>query len=170
MKNALKKITALAMAFTLLGTGTALTKNISPQKYNNTTITAYAATKQGWKKESGNWYYYLNGKKQRSKWIANKYYVGISGAMVIGWQKIQNEWYYFGTNPDDGAKWCDAWVKDGGYWYYLGPDGRMWKNRSVLYKRELYYLDRDGKMITNDFVQIGLNLWYFDETGVGTKQ
>ena len=31
MKNILKKVSAIAMAFTLLGTGTAITKNVSPE-------------------------------------------------------------------------------------------------------------------------------------------
>ena len=42
MKNAFKKITAVAMAFTLLGTGTAVTKTIAPQF--DTSITAHAAS------------------------------------------------------------------------------------------------------------------------------
>ncbi len=41
MKNIIKKITATAMAFTLLGAGTAITKTIAPQTDN--TITASAA-------------------------------------------------------------------------------------------------------------------------------
>ena len=40
MKKAIKKIAAVAMAFTLLGTGTAVTKTISPKSDN--TITAHA--------------------------------------------------------------------------------------------------------------------------------
>jgi hypothetical protein len=42
MKNAIKKIAAIAMAFTLLGTGTAVTKTIAPQFDNS--IIASAAT------------------------------------------------------------------------------------------------------------------------------
>lgn len=42
MKNTLKRISAIAMAFTLLGTGTAVTKHIAPQNCNSS-ITAYAA-------------------------------------------------------------------------------------------------------------------------------
>lgn len=41
MKNTLKKIASIAMAFTLLGAGTAITKNVSPKSDN--TITASAA-------------------------------------------------------------------------------------------------------------------------------
>ena len=41
MKKALKKLAAVAMAFTMLGTGTAFTNTITPQANNS--ITAYAA-------------------------------------------------------------------------------------------------------------------------------
>lgn len=40
MKNVIKKIASIAMAFTLLGTGTVVTKTVVPQSDN--TITAYA--------------------------------------------------------------------------------------------------------------------------------
>ena len=42
MKNVIKKISAIALAFTLLGTGTTVTKTIAPQFY--TSITAHAAS------------------------------------------------------------------------------------------------------------------------------
>lgn len=42
MKNAIKKIAAIAMAFTLLGTGTAITKTLNPES-SNIGITADAA-------------------------------------------------------------------------------------------------------------------------------
>ncbi|WP_303800301.1 hypothetical protein [Ruminococcus flavefaciens] len=42
MKKTLKKIAAVAMAFTLLGTGTTVTKTIAPQF--DTSITAHAAS------------------------------------------------------------------------------------------------------------------------------
>ena len=41
MKNAIKKISAIAMAFTLLGTGTAVSKAINPQ--TNNALVAHAA-------------------------------------------------------------------------------------------------------------------------------
>lgn len=43
MKNVFKKVTAAAMALTLLGAGTTITKNISPKTSN--TLTASAATR-----------------------------------------------------------------------------------------------------------------------------
>ena len=44
MKSIIKKITAITMAFTLLGSGTAIAKNVSPKSDN--TLTASAATCQ----------------------------------------------------------------------------------------------------------------------------
>ncbi len=44
MKHVLKKISAIAMAFTLLGAGTTITKNVAPQSIP--TLTASAA--DGW--------------------------------------------------------------------------------------------------------------------------
>lgn len=43
MKNAMKKIASAAMAFTLLGAGTAITKTVAPEISASTTITAEAA-------------------------------------------------------------------------------------------------------------------------------
>lgn len=40
MKNAFKKLAAVAMAFTLLGTGTAVSKTIAPQTDNTLTASA----------------------------------------------------------------------------------------------------------------------------------
>jgi len=42
MNTIIKKISAIAMAFTLIGTGTAITKTISPK--SNNTLVSYAAT------------------------------------------------------------------------------------------------------------------------------
>lgn len=44
MKNIIKKIASVAMAFTLLGAGTAITKTIAPQKANANTIVAHAGS------------------------------------------------------------------------------------------------------------------------------
>lgn len=40
MKNAMKKISAIAMAFTLLGSGTAVIKNVAPKFDNSITVSA----------------------------------------------------------------------------------------------------------------------------------
>ena len=57
MKNVLKKISAITLAFTLLGTGTAATKNVSSKSDN--TLVAYAACQ------------YHDGSRQNGKVIVN---------------------------------------------------------------------------------------------------
>ncbi len=50
MKNVIKKVSAIAMAFTLLGTGSVVTKTVSSDATNSYTITANAAKKCSHKK------------------------------------------------------------------------------------------------------------------------
>ena len=38
-----------------------------------------------------------------------------------GWAQDTLGWYWY----EAGEKARSKWIKDGGYWYYLGPDGRM---------------------------------------------
>lgn len=65
-----------------------------------------AAVKNGWE----NGYYYINGKKQKSKWIKDgntTYYVDGKGKMVTGWKKIGGSYYFFnqtGNNYTKGRK------------------------------------------------------------------
>ena len=42
MKNVIKKISAIAMAFTLLGVGTVVTKSVAPKSDNTLTACAYS--------------------------------------------------------------------------------------------------------------------------------
>ncbi len=56
--------------------------------------TSFAAAKNGWSKG----YYYVDGKKQKSKWITDKsgtYYLSSSGKKVTGWKKVKGKYYYF---------------------------------------------------------------------------
>ncbi|MDF2567144.1 MAG: hypothetical protein K0R90_600 [Oscillospiraceae bacterium] len=59
----------------------------------------YLAIKNGWKKDSGKWYYYKNGKTFTNEWIYDTdkkwYYLGADGVMFIGLQKISNQTYLF---------------------------------------------------------------------------
>ena len=58
MKNIIKKVTAFAMAFTLLGAGTTAIKTISPKF--DTTITASAATQGIYRVKNATSYYSLS--------------------------------------------------------------------------------------------------------------
>lgn len=76
MKNTIKKIVSVAMAFTLLGTGTVIVKTIAPQ--SNNTITADAACNHNmprpkygpWKKVE-NLYGGRYKEKREIKWCCN---------------------------------------------------------------------------------------------------
>lgn len=63
----------------------------------------------GWKEESGSWYFYRNNEKQKN-WIQDKY-----------------SWYYLGAD----GKMRTGWIKDNGNWYYLNNDGTMATNATV---------------------------------------
>ena len=64
MKNIIKKISAVAMAFTLLGAGTAITKKVAPKANNNITAQAlcqfHRTDNVTWKRVGGYWYPYCN--------------------------------------------------------------------------------------------------------------
>ena len=62
-----------------------------------------AATKAGWVKTGGKWYFYTKGKK------------------VTGWKKISGKWYFFGSNGVMQTKWRQI----SGKWYYFGSSGAM---------------------------------------------
>ncbi|EHJ01966.1 cell wall binding repeat-containing protein [Clostridium sp. DL-VIII] len=84
----------------------------------NTTITA-----DGWKSESGAWYYLKNGAK------------------ATGWIQDSGKWYYLGTD----GKMQVGWIQDGGNWYYLNGDGSMAHDTTV----GDYYLGSNGAWTTS---------------------
>jgi len=54
----------------------------------------------GWKEESGIWYFYKDNEKQKN-WIQDKdswYYLGVDGKMRTGWIKDNDNWYYLNTD------------------------------------------------------------------------
>ena len=79
MNNALKKIAAVAMAFTLLGTGTAVTKTIAPQF--DTSITAHATSCNNCHGGS----YYIKTEYSEWKYVGDRlswYYNPLLGRML----------------------------------------------------------------------------------------
>lgn len=76
MKNTIKKLSAVAMAFTLLGTGTAVTKTITPQL--DTSITAHATSCNNCHGGS----YYI--KTEYTDWEYAGYYVSWHYSPLIG--------------------------------------------------------------------------------------
>lgn len=72
--------------------------------------TSYAATKNGW----SNGYYYVDGVKQKSTWVTDKYgtyYVNASGKKVTGWVKVKGRYYYL--NESKGGKIRNSRKKTG---------------------------------------------------------
>ena len=98
-------------------------------------VTALAAT-NGWVKENGIWYYYVNGVR-KTGWLKDGnfwYYLdpGNSGAMVKEWKQVSGEWYYLrpvdeGVSPNkkpEGSM-VTAWRSIKGKWYYFHSSGAM---------------------------------------------
>lgn len=107
--------------------------------------------KNGEYKEGNEWYYYIDGVKQKNHWqyIAKDdktIYCGSSGAYVRGEQHINDHWYYF--EPFDG-RMVRGFKDLGSKTCYYNQDGWMlygWQD--IGGKR--YYFDRfDGAMMKN---------------------
>lgn len=71
MKNVIKKIAAVAMAFTMLGTGTAITETIAP-KTDNSIVASAASYAPSTCKHSAPTY-----KTYSNKWVAGTFQEGI---------------------------------------------------------------------------------------------
>lgn len=102
MKNAIKKVVAVAMAFTLLGTGTTIAKTVNPKSV--TTLSAHAACKHNTKRVyTDDW-----------KWIGNE------PLDII----YDNEWY---SRPyKDKCSKCGKTVGTGTYYRYRKVNVWLW--------------------------------------------
>lgn len=87
--------------------------------YSRTTT---STSTDGWKNESGVWYYLKNGAK------------------ATGWVQDGGKWYYLGTD----GKMQVGWIQDGANWYYLNGDGSMAHDTTV----GGYYLGSNGAWTT----------------------
>lgn len=125
------------------------------------------ATKQGWIKENGTWYYYDPGYGVRvTGWLLSNhkwYFLAGNGAMVTGWVKYNNKWYYLSPS---GAM-STGWLWNGGKWYYLEGSGVM---RTGWFKlgTKWYYFNTGGAMQTG-WVTISGKRYYFNGSGVWVK-
>lgn len=111
----------------------------------------FAAT-NGWKKKSGEWYYYKNGTKLKSCWLtiyskgkAKKYALDSKGRMCTSKNhksglKINGSMYFFTKSGGiQKKKWKS--VKKGGktYWFYLGSSGASVKGNKKIDKKYYYF-------------------------------
>lgn len=148
-----------------------------------------ATVKQGWVQKNGNWYYYKNGKIQKSKWIGGNgvwyyvkkngvmaenefetvngkvYYLGASGKMVTDWKEIGNYWYYFDKTNGDMKT---GFLTSGSNRYYLSKNstrlGRMMENKLFKVGKKSYYAGSSGALITG-FKEVSGVKYYFTTTG-----
>ena len=128
----------------------------------------------GWVKEDGNWYFYVEGVEQTG-WILDGdkwYYMDDEGVMlrgwiliddtwyylnnskVTGWQKISEKWYYFDSN---GAM-QSGWIKLNNNWYYLNNTMVTgWQKIDGLW----YYFNSNGAM-QSGWIKLNDNWYYLD--------
>lgn len=143
--------------------------------------TALAAN-NGWKKENGSWYYYLDSGRRATGWIKSNskwYYLYRTGKMATGWVKVSSKWYYLNKNGDMRT----GWIKSGTTWYYLDPSGAMatgWRFVNgkwyflkssgamatgwIKHNSKWYYLNSDGSMATG-WLKTGGSYYYLNSSG-----
>lgn len=105
--------------------------------------------KKGWLSWQGAWFYldYTTG-VMKTGWAAdgNKWYYlnPTNGHMITGWfwddEKVA--WYYL--NPNNGGAMQTHWLTEGGKLYYLGNDGKMYKDRTEKIDGVFYKFDNSG--------------------------
>ena len=153
----------------------------TPTPTKKPTATPMPATKKGWSKESGNWFYYDDNGTKVTGWkkIGSWYYFDRKGVMQTGWVEVGGKWYYMSSSGDmitgwvkSGSKWyymnssgamVTGWVEVEGKWYYMGPSGAMvtgWLQSGGKW----YYLGPSGAMITG-WLQSGSKWYYMDTSG-----
>ena len=92
MKNVIKRITAVAMAFTMLGTGTAITKTISPQSVNFS-VTASAACNHSCPYATYSNWYDSGRPREMYEWRANWWDLGRIEYRYLYYQKRTVYWH-----------------------------------------------------------------------------
>ena len=117
------------------------------------------ASKNGWVKENGSWYYYRNGNRVTNAWVSS-YYLKSDGKMAESeWVYDPNysSWFYLKSG---GAYVNSAWYYDSYYrsWYYFKSGGYMAKNTW----QGSYYLKSGGEMAKNEWIYDSYyNGWYY---------
>lgn len=117
------------------------------------------ASKNGWVKENGSWYYYNNGNRVTNAWVSS-YYLKSDGKMADNeWVYDPNysSWFYLKSG---GAYVNSSWYYDSYYrsWYYFKSGGYMAKNTW----QGSYYLKSGGEMAKNEWIYDSYyNGWYY---------
>ena len=117
------------------------------------------ASKNGWVKENGSWYYYNNGNRVTNTWVSS-YYLKSDGKMAENewvYDPYYSSWFYLKSG---GAYVNSAWYYDSYYrsWYYFKSGGYMAKNTW----QGSYYLKSGGEMAKNEWIYDSYyNGWYY---------
>ena len=115
--------------------------------FDKTTGKLTEKPKEGWKYESGHWYYYVNNIKVAGGWrgISGKwYYFDSQGVMQTGWLELANGTFYLNPSGDMAIGWK---LVDGTTYYYFDANGYMLKGEQVIGGRRYYLDETTGKYI-----------------------
>ncbi len=132
--------------------------------------------KNGWQKENGGLYYYVDGKPLTESWIGGgewKYYVDGTGRALEGLQTVGSDTYYFKAFP-----WCNVqygWQTVNGQAMYFDeetgalrtdqtPPAEETKNGWQTEDGGLYYYI-NGKLLTESWIGGGAWKYYVDGSG-----
>ncbi len=91
----------------------------------------------GWKKISGNWFYYTSG-KVRTGWVkidGRTYYVDAITGRKSGFATIDGRKYYF----DSSGAMTTGWQTINGYKYYMGGNGQIRKGFQTIGGKIYYF-------------------------------
>ena len=135
--------------------------------FDKTTGKMTEKPKEGWKYESGHWYYYVNNVKAAGGWraVSGKwYYFDSQGVMQTGWLYLSNGTFYLNPSGDAATGWK---LVDGTTYYYFDTNGYMLKGEQVIGGRRYYLDETTGKYIRE--ITEGWNYisgkWYYYVSG-----
>lgn len=119
-----------------------------------------AFVQNGWLWRAGNWFYFLDHRKQTG-WITdqgNYYYLNAVGAMQNGWHLEGTDWFYLGA----GGAMQTGWSNINDAFYFFNSSGVMQTGWTEI-NDEQYYFDGSGAMLTGWYLD-GTDYYYLDET------
>ena len=120
-----------------------------------------SSSKNGWVKENGSWYYYLNGKPVSNQ-FQDSYYLKSDGKMAEKewvYDSYYGSWFYL---KEGGAYVTSQWYKVDGSWYYFKSGGYMARNTW----QGSYYLKSNGAMAESEWIyDSNYKSWFFIKEG-----